>query len=490
VGATGDCDGMAVGGESEDARAGLLRRQAKVWTGQLVDLSGRNNLLYYRDLKRGTLDLKDADASRVEELLAGKVTSLAHLFADPETQADAVRRARTIRNKAEEYFEERGLQTLFIACGMATWTNKRTSTVPRAPILLCPARLTPKGAAQDEFALSLVGEPEINPTLLHMLASEFECECDPDELAGADGIDGVIDTPEERTRVYAWLRSRASAVAGFSISPDIVLGTFSYVKLPMVNDLENALDAMHEHELIAAIAGDPDAQAAIRERKSDADPSDPNHVPLADEFLVLDADASQNYVINAVLGGENLIVRGPPGTGKSQTIANLISTLIARGRKVLFVAEKRAAIDAVLKRLDQRGLGDLVLDLHGGAGSRRKLAQGLSRTLEGNGSIPRPDYRDSQQLVENIRERLNRSTDATHAPRSPWGVSLYGAQAALLAIPPSAQSKVRFRGETLNSLDASAYAQAREQLRSYVAKGALELTKEAPSLVDRKGPVS
>jgi very-short-patch-repair endonuclease len=479
MGVTEDGEVGAVGGESENARAGLLRRQAKVWTGQLVDLSGRNSLLYYRDLKRGTLDLIGADASRLEDLLAGKATTLSHMFAEPEAQADAVRRARTIRNRADEYFEERGLQTLFIACGMATWTNKRTSTVPRAPILLCPARLTPKGAAQDEFELSLVGELEINPTLLHMLASEFECHCDPEELAGDDGIDGAIDTPEERASVYAWLQSRASAVAGFSISPDLVLGTFSYVKLPMVNDLENALDAMHEHELIAAIAGDPDAQAAIREHKSAADPTDPNHVPLADEFLVLDADSSQNYVINAVLGGENLIVRGPPGTGKSQTIANLISTLIARGRKVLFVAEKRAAIDAVLKRLDQRGLGDLVLDLHGGAGSRRKLAQGLARTLQGNGSIPRQDHRESQQLVENRRERLNRSTHATHTPRSPWGVSVYEAEAALLAIPASAQSKVRFRGETLSILDMSSYAQAREHLRSYVAKGALELTRDS-----------
>ena len=77
-------------------------------------------------------------------------------------------------------------------------------------------------------------------------------------------------------------------------------------------------------------------------------------MPLADEFLVLDADASQNYAINAVLAGQSLIIKGPPGTGKSQTIANLIASLIARGKKVLFVAEKRAAIDAVTKRLRQQ----------------------------------------------------------------------------------------------------------------------------------------
>ena len=61
----------------------------------------------------------------------------------------------------------------------------------------------------------------------------------------------------------------------------------------------------------------------------------------------MDADASQSYVVNAVLAGKNLLIKGPPGTGKSQTISNLIATLVARGKRVLFVAEKRAAIDAV-----------------------------------------------------------------------------------------------------------------------------------------------
>jgi DNA polymerase III delta prime subunit len=464
-----------VGGEAADARAGLLREQVKVWTGQLVDLSGRNNLLFYRDLKRGSLDLSDAVRDRVDEVLAGKVVSLSRLFPEEEVHADAVRRARTVRNKAEEHFEERGLQTLYIACGMATWTNQRGGATPQAPVLLCPARLTPKGASQDEFDLSMVGELEVNPTLLHLLASEFECKCDPAELFDRIDIEGVLDTPEELTAVYDWLTDRGSGVPGFSVAPRIVLGTFSYVKLPMVNDLEGALDAMLEHELIAAIAGDRDAQAAVRERKADVDATDPNHVALADEFLVLDADSSQNYVVNAVLAGQDLIVRGPPGTGKSQTIANLIATLLARHKKVLFVAEKRAAIDAVLKRLQQRGLDDLVLDLHGGTGSRRKLAQGLARTLDGNGSIPRTNHEPAQQVVENRRERLNGYAEAIHSPREPWGVSVYDARAAVMGIGPAAHSPVRFRGEALSRLDDAGYRQAVEDLRSYVAKGGLTL---------------
>jgi very-short-patch-repair endonuclease len=470
-----DSEVQEVGGEAADVRAGLLRDQVKVWTGQLVDLSGRNNLLFYRDLKRGTVDLSDAVQDRVDEVLAGKVVGLSRLFPEDDAHADAVRRARTVRNKAEEHFEERGLQTLYIACGMATWTNQRGGATPQAPVLLCPARLTPKGASQDEFDLSVVGELEVNPTLLHLLASEFECKCDPTELIDSVGIEGALDTPEELTTVYGWITDRASGVPGFSVSPRIVLGTFSYVKLPMVNDLEGALDAMLEHELIAAVAGDRDAQAAVRERTANVDPTDPDHVALADEFLVLDADSSQNYVVNAVLAGQDLIVRGPPGTGKSQTIANLIATLLARRKKVLFVAEKRAAIDAVLKRLQQRGLDDLVLDLHGGTGSRRKLAQGLARTLDGNGSIPLTNHEPAQHVVENRRERLNGYVEAIHTPREPWGISVYDARASVMGISPAAHSPVRFRGETLSRLDDAGYRQAAEDLRSYVAKGGLTL---------------
>src|ERR1700678_2069782 len=117
---TAESEAKGVGAEAADTRAGLLRAQVKVWTGQLVDLSGRNNLLFYKDLKRGSLDLSAAD--QVDEVLAGKVVSLSRLFPEEETHADAVRRARTIRNKAEEHFEERGLETLYVACGMATWT--------------------------------------------------------------------------------------------------------------------------------------------------------------------------------------------------------------------------------------------------------------------------------------------------------------------------------------------------------------------------------
>ena len=177
--------------------------------------------------------------------------------------------------------------------------------------------------------------------------------------------------------------------------------------------------------------------------------NEPDVVPPADEFLVLPADASQSYAINAAVGGADLVIDGPPGTGKSQTIANLIAALSARGQRVLFVAEKRAAIDAVLERLNRVGLGDLVLDLHDGAGSKRKLAADLAHTLDGLGSLPKPDMAASQENLARHRQVLVDRVDALHAARDPWGCSVYDLLAQLPATPESLRTPFRLRGDAL-----------------------------------------
>src|SRR6266508_4059294 len=342
-------------GATTDATAQLrLRKVAaavRAWTGQLIDLGGRNTLLYYKDLKQGTLDLgpySGAEPVALDALLGSRTVRLSEMF-NPEALAGTARRARTIRAKAMENFEERGLRTLYLAWAMATWENPRGTATPAAPVLLRLANLAPRGGAGEDFE------------------------------------------PPDASAVFERLTKAASSVAGFAISDRFVLGNFSYAKLPMVKDLESATEALVQNELICAIAGDEAARDAVRSRHPAVSLDEPDHTPVADEFLVLDADASQSYVINAVVKGADLVVEGPPGTGKSQTIANLIATLAARGQRVLFVAEKRAAIDAVLDRLRNAGLADLVLDLHDGAGSRRKLAQDLSHALAEVGRVPIPN---------------------------------------------------------------------------------------------------
>jgi Protein of unknown function (DUF4011) len=132
-------------------RVELVQRAVKEWTAALIDLGGRNNLLRYRDLKAGTLDLTSASPTALATLLQGKAIKTSTLFSDPDERARNARRLRTISNKARENFEERGLDTLALGCGLASWNNEAVSAwEPSAPVLLRQANLRPLGAAQPE----------------------------------------------------------------------------------------------------------------------------------------------------------------------------------------------------------------------------------------------------------------------------------------------------------------------------------------------------
>lgn len=390
------------------------------------------------------------------------------------THAAAVKRARTIRNKARELAEERGIETCFVAIGSATWTPPAGSGVPAAPVLLRSAQLRARGAAEDDFELSVHGDTEVNPTLLQLLEEEFGVQVDADELEELISYTAGFDPQPLYERL---VKEASGRVRGFTIGPRCVLGTFSYAKLPMVNDLRVAAPALEEHEIIAAIAGDGEAQRRLHATGA-VQLDDPDLVAPGDEFLVLDADSSQNYAINAVLSGQHSVIKGPPGTGKSQTIANLIASLVARGKRVLFVAEKRAAITAVTDRLARRGLGSLVMDVHDGTTSRRRVAADLKAAFDSAARIAQPDLSVLHETLVTKRAELNGHDEALHQVREPWGVSAYQSQSALVALSGAVRPMpaVRLRGQTLAALDAGTARRVREQLRDFAALGGFTLT--------------
>ena len=460
-------------------------------------MSGRNRLLYYRSLKLGTLELAIADRDALTRLLSGKPGSkvaLSTLFRGGPDEGegsvtDAVRRARAISRKAMENFEERGVSTLFLAQGMATWTAQGTRSEPAAPVLMCNVGLHRRGAAEADFDLSLDGEWTVNDALLRYLVKEFDVSVSGEELLGSKLSDARLDDDEVVELFEDLLASTRGRVSGFRIDRQrLVLGNFMYRKMPMVSDIEDNLEALAEHDLVAAIAGDGGAREALRSDHShDVDPSLPDATPPADEFLVLDADSSQNTAVNAALAGESFVLQGPPGTGKSQTIANVIATMMARGRSVLFVAEKRAAIDAVTKRLTSVGLDGFVMDFHGGTLRRRQLARRLDESLAAIGGMPPGDQPELHQRLEESRTELSGYADALHRERDPWGLSFFDVQCGLLnldnkkdGISPSPAVQAGFPVDVLARLDRNTMPGVRTDLRDWADLVGPMLSKRSP----------
>jgi hypothetical protein len=434
----------------------LVAAAAKRWQEALVDDSGRNQLAYYRDLKAGTLNLADARVGALAQLLAGTQVTLKQLFPESEPRNDALRRVRAIRKQMRIWQEERGVDVGYLASGLATWDE--IARTPRAPVMLQQLTIRPSSLAETDYVLKCDPEPALNPVLLRKLEKDHGLVLPLEELAD---IVGNGDTEELFTR----LRKLCHEVPGFLVQPGQLVGTFTYAKLPMVDDIGEHLETLAQHDVIAALAGDNSALRLLNSG-TEIDVDIPDHIPPTNEHLVLDADSTQSHAINAVLAGQHLVIKGPPGTGKSQTIANLIAALAARGRTALFVAEKRAAIDAVLDRLEQVGLDDLVHNLHGEQQSRRELARSLELRLHRARAEGKPNVEEADRRLQAMREPMIAHHKSLHQLHEPWGVSAYTIQAFLMGMPKEAQNAVRWTGAELRSL----HGQFVEQVGSAVVE--------------------
>jgi very-short-patch-repair endonuclease/DNA polymerase III delta prime subunit len=438
------------------------------WRSQLISLDANNRLLYYRDLKVGTLDLADAEGTTLEQFRRDGKIRLGRLFPGDERLATALKSARQIAAKARVAEEEFGVPIAYLAIGMATWDDGRTpqvqrlenesieesggkaarrTTKPAAPILLQPVAFEALPGTRDGYSLQLEGESFVNPVLLHLMTSVFDVEIDEAAMLEAAGDDEMV---------FRSIEKSCSGVREFAIADRVLIGTFSYLKQPMVDDLDDdQVEFLAGNDMIAAIAGVAEARDAVRVSGGDVSETMPDTEPPVNEYLVLDADASQSYVINAASRGQHLVIQGPPGTGKSQSIANLIADLVAHGKTVLFVAQKRAAITAVLRRLDSVDLGHLALDMFEGGGSRKAVVTTIGEALDSMKEARSVSVDALHVRWTAARDKLTKHQAALHGLRLPWEVSLWGLMAMERGLSKSAASNLRLAKKDLDKWTAT-----------------------------------
>jgi very-short-patch-repair endonuclease len=470
---------------SGSSRLNVVGAKAEQWADALIDFGPRNTVLHYRDTKTTTLDLAGSQPEALSQFLSGRKTRLATLLRGKEDHATASVRARNLRRKMVELDEEQGVEAGRLARGLlrvAPPTTKGTTPIQplRAPLLLQGIELEPRTAAENDYTIDLRGEVEVNPVLLYALNRQYGVDLEADRMADElqASVAEVEDPSEQVKLVYQAL---ADLVGRHNLSVEledrVLIGLFSFEKLPMVNDLRNSADLLASHDVIAAAAGFAPAVETLHADVARYQAVEADDVHPRDEFLVMDADSSQQRAISAVLGGQHVVIQGPPGTGKSQTIANIIAAAAAQGRRILFVAEKRAAIEAVTERLEKVDLHHLVFDLHEQKLSKKQVAEQVAKSLD-RASKELPPRIDGlhDRLVERRQQVIEHSNEL-HADREPWNASAFQVYEELLDLPVRAVSQVRFRGSQLRTLGGEAIRHVVSDLMDFVDKGGLRIRR-------------
>ncbi len=424
---------------------------------ELLDLGLRNPLLNYKPLAGRGLTVVQEKAALVYELLVkqGKPMSFAgrpgnmngqealplpELSAEEQEEAYRDSKLQTDESEAglqtrllNTYYaartslEEQGVNILYLALGMLHWYETVANEERRlAPLVLVPVSLE-RSTARERFRLRYTGgEVEMNLSLQAKLKTGF----------------GILlpewtDTDEDDA-FTPYLQAVATAVnghAGWKVDTDaIALGFFSFGKFMIYHDLDS--DEWPEYNKPAAHAV---LQSLFGKGFTDAPPTaaEDAFIDTATDagrlYQVVDADSSQLLAMLAVQEGRNLVIQGPPGTGKSQTITNLIANAVGSGKKVLFVAEKLAALEVVKRRLDTIHLGDACLELHSHKANKKELHQELRRTLE-LGKPTVTQLRDEVAMLDTYKNELNAYCEAVNTPGGNTGLTPQQAVGLLLQL--------------------------------------------------------
>ena len=450
-----------IGEEEPETPRGRIER----WQRKLLDLSLRNRLLNYRDSKQ-TVPLRCPSVADLEDELAGgkkfrgfslndndpignrKVSPEEAQRIEERVILDAFERGQvvvpltgremnnrllTLYRRARSDMQEGGTNTLFLAAGFLRWKKTEGDTrAYRAPLILIPVSIE-RRSAQSPFRIAHhEDDVRINSTLLEFLKRDFDLRIP--ELEGELPRDeSGIDVP----RIFEIVRRKVRDVSGFEVVEELALSTFSFAKYLMWKDLVDRSDQLRHNRLVKhLIDGSEDTYEGADDKPSIA-PEEIDRRRLPRDLLTpMPADSSQLAAVLAASEGRDFILVGPPGTGKSQTITNIISQCLGEGRTVLFVAEKAAALDVVHRRLVATGLGDAVLELHSNKTDRKSVLAQLGRGWGRAAGGTEEKWIEITEELRVSRDRLNDYVEALHAVGS-QGFSVFDAISSVAPDAPS-----------------------------------------------------
>lgn len=354
---------------------------------------------------------KDSDANHMR--LAECVTSMFtnRELASLEPNSALQKQLHSIYLATRREMEESGANTLYIACGFLKWyrSNVREQRAFRAPVLLLPVQLSRPSVKAGFTLRGTDEEPRFNMTLLELLKTEFGINIP--ELEGELPTDEAgLDVP----RIFNILRRAIDSLPGWEVEERCILGTFSFTKYLMWKDLCDRREHLMRNPIVSQIAASE--RGIFPAQVSFPAPSTlDNEVDAQKVFTPLSADSSQLSAVLAAGRGKNFVLIGPPGTGKSQTITNMIAHCLAHGKTVLFVAEKAAALQVVHKRLKRVGLEPFCLELHSNKANKKDVLAQYKAAVEtiSEGST-KEDWENRVYAMTALRQQLNQLPEELH----------------------------------------------------------------------------
>ena len=347
--------------------------------------------------------LRDALLLRRPHILVGNKTS--------ENLGSSLRRLDQV---SQQTFADRGFWSLYIGAGFITWQDHDDKLV-ESPLLLVPVRLRREGDVGHWSVEGTDDDITLNPALQLVMEQNYGLT-----LPDIDADDVDLDD------YLAAVRGVVAGQQGWTVTSRAVMTTFSFHKEAIYRDLTEHAQQVLEHPMVQLLALGPDAPTG---EKYAFDPVSEDSVdlelPPEQMMSILDADSSQRKSIIAARQGRSFVMDGPPGTGKSQTIANIIVELISAGKSVLFVSEKAAALDVVRNRLAEKRLDPFLLELHSHAATRKQVAAELNNALT---KSPRATSRFGAVEMKSLakdRHDLTEYAEAMNGVRPALGRSLF-----------------------------------------------------------------
>ncbi len=428
----------------QNATNKTLTKQA-LWERKLLDLSLRNSLLNFRptissvQLSAGnTAELENriysddsfkivpcedgSDFEQNELKLYQENRASEDIINDLDkkkintylTAAELEKALKKIHRQAKVSVEENGANTLYLALGFLKWyENDKCEKARIAPILLVPVDIVRKIADRSYTIRSRDEEAQINVTLLELLRQDFGIVAEGLSPLPAD--EKGVDVPQ----VFSRVAEAVAPMKNWEIINAVFLGHFSFNRFIMWNDIKTRSEDLKKNKVVSSLM---EGRITFTQEPPSLKGSDDIR---PDELAVpASADSSQLSAIYEASNGKSFVLHGPPGTGKSQTITNMISNALYQGKTVLFVAEKMAALSVVQKRLAKLGLEPFCLELHSNKTQKKTVLSQLEKTLNIRRAKEPADYEKTAAELFETRKKLNDTITAVHKEQ-PCGMSLY-----------------------------------------------------------------